>query len=343
LKFYENSMSGGGLAKAAIALSLLAVGGCLYVILGDFSGSKPQTGLLPGQEEPLKALVLQTIKENPNVVVDVLGDGIAKKREETIMQLGNGLAQRKAEVSQLAITFGNKNAKNVVACFFDPLCPHCIEFLKNMQKVLDSGKDVCFWLLPVVIVGEDSILMARLFIRTYGKDPAKALRFLGSILDEKVVNQESIERALKKTGFDAEEMKSNATDSDKRLLAIGELANQLKVPVVPAAYYLKGDQGVPLVAASLESLMDAADGKIVVPPVVEGSAGNGPLPPPAPFPLPSPSAAPVSPSGSGGSSAANSKGGAVAVAPPKSSAPPPSSDRSSSGAGKSASPSSKKK
>lgn len=239
--------------KVSLALSVLAIIGTLYFKFGN-SGDQAVI-----DDDKIKAVALQAVRENPKVIVDAMGEGINQKRVETIQQISEGIIQNKDEISRMSLKFGPKDAKSKIVCFFDPLCPHCIEFQKSMIKLLEAKKSVEFQMMPVVIVGEDSVLIARLYTLIYKKSPEKALEFIGKITNEKTVDQKTIEKAVKSIGLDYKELEASSTDADKVLLEVGQLANKLNIPVVPAAFIVKGSKAEPLQSFLIEDLAAVID------------------------------------------------------------------------------------
>ena len=205
---------------------------------------QPKTGDVtstPIFDEKVKNIVLDVVKQNPQMLMDAMGEGIAKKREETVKQLANEVYKQKDEIAKQSIKFGKADSKSSVICFFDPLCKHCIAFQRSMLNVVKAKKDICFKMLPVAVLGEDSVTLAKVYLAVYDKSPEKAINFIEKITEEgSSMDKEAIEKALKAAGLSSKEIESTLTEADKKLAANGSIAEKLRIPVVPAIFLIKG-------------------------------------------------------------------------------------------------------
>jgi protein-disulfide isomerase len=227
-----------------------------------------------GFKEKVASIVLSTIKENPNAIVDAMGDGISKKRDETIQQIAKTVLERRDEVEKLSLVFGDRSAKKSIICFFDPLCPHCIEFQKAVAEMVSAKKSVCFKLLPIVVIGEDSLTLARLYVSAYRANQEKALKVVAAVSEvagKAPINQKSIEESLKTAGMDPKDVKMKDQEVDKQLMSIGDLANNLKIPLVPAIFVTDGVAISALTSPSREALVQAVDSETSI---TDSAVGN---------------------------------------------------------------------
>jgi protein-disulfide isomerase len=190
-------------------------------------------------DEKIKRVVLDIIKQNPQLLMDAMGEGIAKKREDAVKQLGNSVIAQQDTLFKQGLQFGNKDAKKRIICFFDPLCKHCIEFQGAMIKLVRSGMDVAFSILPVGVLGEDSVLVGKVYLAVYDKSPGKALEFIEAIISNgEAVDKDAIKKALKKVNLTYEEIEAQLAEADKKLAINGVSAEKLGIPVVPAIFYI---------------------------------------------------------------------------------------------------------
>lgn len=207
-------------------------------------------------DEKVKRVMIDVIKQNPQLLMDAMSEGIAKKREDAIKQLSTDVSEKSADISKLSMKFGKMDSKTSIICFFDPLCKHCIEFQKSMLKLTHAKKDVCFKMLPVAVLGEDSVTLAKVYIAVYDKSPEKALTFIEKITSsENEIDKSVIEKALKASGLDNKEIEGMLTESDKKLAENGKLAESLKVPVVPAIFLVKGKDVSMIQTTETEALL----------------------------------------------------------------------------------------
>ena len=242
----ENKCSTG--SKVGVIISILA----LIVSLAAYfcprkTGDLAESSTL---DEKVKSAVVDLVKQNPQMIMDAMGEGLAKKREDSIKQLGADVFVQKDEIAKQSLKFGKADAKSSVICFFDPLCKHCIEFQKTMLKLMEAGKDVNFHMMPVAVLGEDSVVLAKTYLSVYEKGVDKASKFIAKITaDGSAMDKAAIEKALKSIGLDPKEIESMLEEADKKLAANGILAEKLKIPFVPAIFVLNG-QNIDIVQAT---------------------------------------------------------------------------------------------
>jgi protein-disulfide isomerase len=212
-------------------------------------------GADPTFDEKVKRIILDVIKQNPQMLMDAMGEGIAKKREDAVKQLEKDVLDQKTSLLAQSLRFGNSGSDKMVLCFFDPLCKHCIEFQKSMIKIVKSGKNVSFGILPVAVLGDDSVLLAKVYISVYERSVEKAIGFIEAITEYgDSVDKDAIEKALKTVGLSFKEIENALKEADKKLGANGVMAEKMKVPIVPAIFYINGANSRMIQTTSAEQL-----------------------------------------------------------------------------------------
>ncbi|MDR2667117.1 MAG: thioredoxin domain-containing protein [Holosporales bacterium] len=246
--------------KVCAFLSILALGVSLAAYLGQKeSAVKPVDSTF---DEKVKNVVIDVMRQNPQLLMDAMGEGIAKKREDAIKQLSKDVAEQKTEISEQSMKFGESGSKNVMLCFFDPLCKHCIDFQKSMIKIVRAKKDVNFRLIPVAVLGDDSITLAKVYLAVYDKSAEKAIAFIEKITaTDGEMDKAAIEKALKDVGLDPKKIQETMPDVDKKLAANGAIAEKLKIPVVPAVFFIRGSESTMIQATGVDQLLAVIDGK----------------------------------------------------------------------------------
>jgi protein-disulfide isomerase len=236
----EKKGTGSGCCKFTAVVSVLALGGA--VVSSYYCYKKCATPPEDSSfDEKVKNVVLDVVKQNPQLLMDAMGEGIARKREDTMKQLAADVLAKKDDLCKLGMKFGKSESKNIVICFFDPLCKHCISFQRSMLKIIQSGADVRFELIPVSVLGEDSVLVAKAYIAVYLKSPGKAAKFIEAVTAEDgTVDKDGMEKALKAAGVDSKDIEKLMADADAKLIENGKAAENLKIPVVPAIFHVKG-------------------------------------------------------------------------------------------------------
>ncbi len=230
-----------------VSLAAIAISASTYFCKSNKVEEKQTDSTL---DERVKSIVLDFIKQDPQCITDAIGEGFAKKRDKELDDLSKNVASKYTEIRKQAIMFGKPDSKNIFVCFFDPLCKHCIDFQKTMIKLIKAKKDATFKLLPVGVLGEDSIKLAKYYLAVYAKNPEKALAFIEKIVTSEKADQKAIDSALKDINITADDIKDLLTEGDKQLVSNGMLAEKLKIPVVPATFFMKDGQEAKMVQAT---------------------------------------------------------------------------------------------
>jgi protein-disulfide isomerase len=229
------------LGKWALALSVVAIGASGYVCLKT---CKSGDGASSGFDAKVETAVNEVISKRPDIIMEAMSKGVAQKREESIKQLGADVVANRDELNKLAMSFGPSSAKASVLAFIDPTCKHCIEFEKEFLKVVDLKKNVDFKIIPIAVLGEDAVMIGRVYYALYSSSPEKALKFIKFVTNSKeALDKGEIEKGLKSIGADYDkDVEPNMNAADERLAKNGEIAQKIGVPVVPAVFLIEGNK-----------------------------------------------------------------------------------------------------
>jgi protein-disulfide isomerase len=271
--------------KLGVAISVLALGVAITAYLCPKKETAVQDTTL---DERVRSTVIDVIKQNPQMLMDAVGEGIARQRVEAAKQLSNDVLAQKAELMKQGIRLGKIDSKVLIICFFDPLCKHCVDFQKSVMKLIEAKKDVEFVLLPVAVLGDDSALFCRVYYALHEKAPDKILKFVKAVVEAETMDKKAIEDALKKVGLESKDIEANLQNGSKKLEENGTLAERLKIPVVPAIFVLKGNDVQMLQATGVEQVLQAIDGSANPPSGGGGEAEAADGPPVKESPAPQP-------------------------------------------------------
>jgi protein-disulfide isomerase len=248
----NESTSCGKLCFVLPILALVVAVGAYFIPQKLFSDSGNVS------EEKIKEIVFDVARQNPQLLMEAMNEGLIKKREDVIKQLSADITTRIADIDKRCIKFGKEDAQKTIVCFFDPLCKHCIEFQKNMIKIIADKKEVCFKMIPVAVLGNSSTNVAKIYITVQRKAPAKMLKFIEKIVNlDDAVDRDSLEKVLKELDIDPKEIDKLQEDADRQLVENDAFAEDLKIPVVPAIFVSTGKEFSMLQSAGLEPLLEA--------------------------------------------------------------------------------------
>ena len=129
-----------------------------------------------------------------------------------------------------------------------------------MLKLIKAKSDVCFKLLPVAVLGDDSVTLAKVYFAAYEKGAEKAIQFIENIISGKTeMDKKAIENALKSSGLNNKEIEGMLSDCEKKLIENGRLAESLKLPVVPALFIIKDGKATMLKISSADQFSVAIE------------------------------------------------------------------------------------
>jgi hypothetical protein len=131
-----------------------------------------------------------------------------------------------------------------------------------MIKIVKAKKDVSFRLLPVAVLGDDSVTLAKVYLAIYDESSEKAIEFIEKITaTESEIDKATIEKALKGIGLDPKKIQEKMPDVDKKLAANGAIAEKLKIPVVPAIFSVNGSDSTMIQVTGVDQLLAVIEGK----------------------------------------------------------------------------------
>ena len=173
-------------------------------------------GAAPAQdmtEAELRALVLDTIRENPEIIMEAIG---LLEQRQAAAQADQAQALLATERETLerdpnAPVLGNPEGDVTVVEFFDYNCPYCRRAVPVIDAVLAADPDVRIVMREWPILGEASVFAARaaLASRAQGLYPEfhAALMALDGRAEEAAVLQ-----AAREVGLDLDRLKADMTD-----------------------------------------------------------------------------------------------------------------------------------
>ncbi|QEW29860.1 DsbA family protein [Roseovarius indicus] len=242
------------------ALRMLAVFLWPLISLPTTSLAQQSTPLDQVGQEGIKALILQTIRENPEVLVDTL---LAFQEE----------AQAQAQAEQRAATqrvgdllradpntgvMGNPEGEIVLVEFFDYNCPYCRRAAPVLFELSEENPDLRIIMREWPIIGPDSELAARASLAATQQDKFEA--FHEALMAQPRANAVMIRRAAEQAGLDYDQLQADmgAPEVDAHIATSHDLARQLGISGTPT--FLIGETLVPglLEKADLQALIAEA-------------------------------------------------------------------------------------
>lgn len=218
------------LAATALALCLSAT----PVVAEDLS------------RDEMKALVLETIRENPQIVVEAIEMLQAREAQAKAQQVQAVLrANREAlERDPNAAVIGNPDGAVTVVEFFDYNCGYCRQVFDDVKALVAADSDVRVVMREWPILGEASVFAARAALAS--RNQGKYQEFHIALMEQEGrANEGSVMKIAADLGMDIDQLRSDmdAPEVTAHLQTSMQLTQALGLNGTPA--FVFGSELVP--------------------------------------------------------------------------------------------------
>jgi protein-disulfide isomerase len=207
--------------------------------------AQQSTPLSTAEQNAIRALILKTIRENPEAVVEAIqsyqakleADAAASQRE-AIARLGEALQSDKN-----APVLGNPDGKTIIVEFFDYNCPYCRRAAPEVMALIAEDDDLRVVMREWPILGPDSETAARASLAARAQ--GKYAQFHETLMAQPRANEAAIRRAAELAGLDFDRLQTDmrAPEVDAHIAQSHELAQQLGINGTPS--FVVGDNLIP--------------------------------------------------------------------------------------------------
>lgn len=242
------------------ALRMLAVFLWALISAPTTSLAQQSTPLDQVEQEAIKALILQTIRENPEVLVDTLlafqekAQAQAQVEQRAAISRGGELLRADANTGVM----GNPDGDIVLVEFFDYNCPYCRRAAPVLFELIEENPDLRIIMREWPILGPDSELAARASLAATQQDKFEA--FHEALMAQPRANTVMIRRAAEQAGLDYDQLQADmdAPEVDAHIAKSHDLARKLGISGTPT--FMIGEALVPglLEKADLQALISEA-------------------------------------------------------------------------------------
>ena len=222
--------------------------------------AQQSTPLEQVEQEAIKALILQTIRENPEVLMDTLltfqeeAQAQAQAEQRAAIQRVGDLLLADANTGVM----GNPEGDIVLVEFFDYNCPYCRRAAPVLFELIEENPDLRIIMREWPILGPDSELAARASLAAIKQNKFEA--FHEALMAQPRANTVFIRRAAEQAGLDYDQLQADmdAPEVDAHIAKSHDLARQLGISGTPT--FLIGEALVPglLEKADLQALIAEA-------------------------------------------------------------------------------------
>ncbi|MGE0251356.1 MAG: DsbA family protein [Dongiaceae bacterium] len=196
-----------------------------------------QAALSPSQTEQVKALIRDTLKQDPQIVVDSLEAYREKQRADASQKQEATLKEQKDKILNNAEdpVYGNPNGDITVVEFFDYNCPYCKQVWHPLKDTVDQDGQVRLVFKEFPILGDSSTLAAKAALAAHSQGKYAAMH--EALMDYKQPKDEAAIRQLATSaGLNADQLFKDM-ESPKiadHIAATRQLAIALNISGTPA-------------------------------------------------------------------------------------------------------------
>ena len=197
-------------------------------------------------EERVKELVLEAIRENPEIVYEAAM--LMRQREEAARQAARAsVLERNKEVllnDPNAPVLGNPDGDVTVVEFFDYNCPYCRRVKPSVEALLERDKNVRLVYREWPILGDGSVFAARAALAS--REQGKYEEFHWAMMGMQGRAEEgSVMRIAEQVGLDLDQLRQDmeSEEIDEHIATSARLTAELGFNGTPA--FVIGDALVP--------------------------------------------------------------------------------------------------
>ena len=196
--------------------------------------------------EQMQELVLQTIHENPEIIMEALQTLQARKDQDDASQAQAVLSANRAALEQdpNAPVLGNPEGDVTVVEFFDYNCGYCRRTFEDVHTLMSDDTNVRVVMREWPILGEESVYAARASLAS--RNQGKYEEFHNALMrNEGRANEASVMRIAGELGMDVEQLKldMDAPEVVAHIQTSMQLTQALGLNGTPA--FIFGEQLVP--------------------------------------------------------------------------------------------------
>ena len=239
---------------------VLAVVAWIAVLLPAIGAAQQSVPKDQAETEALRALILETIRENPDVLMETIQSYVARQEAdaETEKKIRVARAIRLLRSDVNAGVIGNENGSVLLVEFYDYNCPYCRRAAPMLTELIKENPELRIVMREWPVLGPDSEVAARASLAAFRQ--GRFVAFHEALMDQPRANAATVRQVAEEVGLDYERLQRDmeAPDVDSHLRVSRSLAGELGIKGTPT--FLIGDRLIPgLVSkAELQDLISVA-------------------------------------------------------------------------------------
>lgn len=225
--------------KSSIVAIKKAIGRVLHVMLLLIAATLIQNPAFaddPLSEDQIKALALEAIRENPEIIAEALQRLEQLEEERREAQIASALNERRDDLQNdpNAPVLGNPDGDITIVEFFDYNCPYCRRVKPEIAALLEADKNVRLVYREWPILGEGSVFAAKAALAARNQGLYEAFHWSLMALEERA-NEQSVMRVAEEEGLDVARLREDMNDAliDQHIQLSMELAQALNITGTP--------------------------------------------------------------------------------------------------------------
>ncbi|WP_342069946.1 DsbA family protein [Yoonia algicola] len=200
----------------------------------------------PLSDEDIKALALEAIRENPQIIMEAIALLEEQRSEAQAVAQADTLLRQRAflEADPNAPFVGNPDAGTVIVEFFDYNCPYCKRAAADVKALIAADDDVRVVYREWPILGEGSVLASRAALAARNQGKYEEMHW-GLMEMRGRAEEASILALARSIGLDVEQLRVDmqSDEVNSHIAASDQLAQNLGFTGTPA--FVIGDALVP--------------------------------------------------------------------------------------------------
>lgn len=197
-------------------------------------------------EKRVKELVLEAIRENPEIVMEAVAILEARQAsaQEAARENALVLERHRLERDPNAPVLGNPEGDVTVVEFFDYNCPYCRRAMEPVQGLLDADPNVRLVYREWPILGDGSIFASRAALASRAQGKYEEFHWALMSMNGRA-EEASVLRIAREVGLDINQLRQDMNDPaiDDHIKVSMELSNALGFSGTPS--FVVGNQLVP--------------------------------------------------------------------------------------------------
>lgn len=236
--FHKNSVLSTLLVSCAVSAAVVGIYHKAYV-----SRRCVNQNNLSKLSSSIEPIVWNVIKQNPEAFFKVMNEAAQVQHERVKEDLEKSATQAKDQLLNMGVRLGLSDQASVqFVAFVDFMDPVSHEFLKVAFRVMRDKRDVSFRLIPVIINGLNSEVMARFILSANMQKSGNMMQFLENFSDRIAhMTRAKLLDTAKQAGFDIPSIERGEGDKkvEEELASYMKTAESLKVQIMPTVYVLR--------------------------------------------------------------------------------------------------------